>query len=91
MSRQWRRWLDPRDKWGLLSLTTTELRDRLPQLTHLTPAEQQVLLQIAEATDQVIYAGRDLPQERIDALTGQLLLILEAEYQRRDKALKARK
>ena len=84
MSRLWRQWLDPQENWGLLTLTTTELRQRLPLLSHLLERDREVLIEISEATDQVIYAGKDLGLGRIQEMIKQLMPILQQEYKRRD-------
>lgn len=87
LSRLWRQWLDPEEEWSLLSLTTTEMQQRLPEIYTLTEAQREHLLAIAQASDQTIYAGRNLSRENIDHLITHLLPILEQEYRRRKLAI----
>lgn len=87
LSRLWRQWLDPEEKWSLLSLTTTEMQQRLPQIPTLSDAQREHLLSIAQASDQAIYAGRNLSKEKIEHQITHLLPILEQEYRRRYQAI----
>ncbi len=87
LSHIWRHWMDSTEEWGLLSLTTTELSQKLPSLSHLTEAERHSLLEASRATDKVIYAGRNLKKAEIKRIIEDIIPVLHQEYLRRDQAI----
>lgn len=90
LSRLWKHWMDPEDRFGLPSMTTTELESRLPQLTHLTPGQRAILLQASRDADRTIYAGQQLDRPTISQLIHSLIEVMQIEYKRRDKLVRRR-
>jgi len=90
LSRLWKHWMDPEDRYGLPSMTTTELESRLPQLTHLTPGQRAILLQASRDADRTIYAGQQLDRPTISQLIHSLVEVMQIEYKRRDKLVRRR-
>ncbi len=90
LSRLWKHWMDPEDRFGLPSMTTTELESRLPQLAHLTPGQRAILLQASRDADRTIYAGQQLDRPTILQLIHSLVEVMQIEYKRRDKLVRRR-
>jgi hypothetical protein len=88
LSHLWKHWMDPDDRHGLPSMTTTELETRLPQLTHLTPGQRAILLQASRDADRTIYAGQILDRPTISQLILSLVEVMSIEYKRRDKLVR---
>ena len=87
LNHLWKTYLDPKDKIGLRSMTTTELQNNLPLLMYLTRAQKDLLLTSAKMGDQVIYAGEEVPQEELKSLIWDLYEIIDAAYQERREVL----
>ena len=87
----WKSYLSEAECVPLLSMTTTELRDTILQMPHLSMEQQHALLQIAEEGDQVIYAGNELPPQQMERHLRTARQILTLEYRRRKRKLEEKK
>jgi hypothetical protein len=83
----WKGYLTETEQVPLLSMTTTELRETILQMSHLNMEQQHALLQIAEEADQVIYAGAELAPQQLERHLRTARQILTLEYQRRKRKL----
>ncbi len=90
LNRVWKGYLDPRGKYALLSMTTTELIPAVHDLPEIHAAEQDAFLQMARIGDDVIYAGRDLSTEQTLEFGQQIHDLLFDVYQRRVKKVSGR-
>lgn len=90
LNAHWRAYLDPDDTLGLGSMTTTELRTAIPSLMFLSRSQQDVLLEAARATDQVLYASARLDDNRVHDLIRRVWGIMETAYQERRHDLDVR-
>ncbi|RMG75542.1 MAG: hypothetical protein D6722_00780 [Bacteroidetes bacterium] len=83
----WRRYLDPDERLGLASMTTTELQQGVMALTHLSTHQQATLLEAATKADRVLYARLDLPPGEVAPLLRNLAEVLRATYEARRRQL----
>lgn len=88
LSDLWKHWMDPHDRYGLPSMTTTELETRLPQLNHLSPGQRAILLQASRDADRTIYAGQRLDPATIAQHLHNLVEVMQIEYKRRDREMR---
>lgn len=84
----WKSYLDPKDQLHLRSLTTTELKQRVKDLSYLPESQQAVLLEASQLADKVIYAGQAITIVEVNQLTIQLQPIFKQELERRKDAIK---
>jgi len=84
----WKSYLDPKDTYHLRSLTTTELKQRVKDLDHLAPHQQEVLLEASKLADRVIYAGQSIEGVEVNQLAAMLEPIFKQEFERRKEGLR---
>ncbi|GAB4420532.1 MAG: hypothetical protein OHK0039_34240 [Bacteroidia bacterium] len=87
-NRLWKQYIDPEATWHLASLTTTELERQIQRFTFLTRPQQQTLLRLSGAVDEVLYAGHTLSETALQDLLWNLEGIIDATYQARRQALR---
>ncbi len=83
----WKSYVDPREELSLRSLTTTELRAVITQLSYLSAEQQRDLIRIAETADEVIYAGNTEVRFSSEEAIQRIRVVLRKAYEERRKAL----
>lgn len=76
----WKGYADPKNQHALKSLTATELRQTLPQLSYISSDNRQFLLELSQKSDQVIYAGKAVSSEEIQGFFEHVKELLKEVY-----------
>ncbi len=87
LNKVWRSYFDRDWYLALGSMTTTELREALPQLKAVDEDDRALLEKLSHATDMVLYAGRPQNEQETTAMWNEVKRIMTKEYLRRKEAV----
>lgn len=86
LNRIWRNYFDRDWYLALGAMTTSELKEALTRLDVLDDADRKLLESLSEATDMVLYAGRQQPDAQTLIFWEGVRNILHKEFARRKEA-----
>lgn len=86
LNKVWRNYFDRDWYLALGAMTTTELREALPQIQVLDEQDRKTLASLSQQTDLVLYAGELQDAEEMKKLWEEVRRIMLKEYKRRKEA-----
>ncbi|MDX2248662.1 MAG: hypothetical protein SF052_17890 [Bacteroidia bacterium] len=88
LNHLWKKYLDPKDTYALLTKTTTELREDIARIPGFSMEQQKTLIQTAMVGDQVIYAGVVIEKTDIMKMITEIRNVLGYAYERKKRKMK---
>ena len=87
LNKVWRGYFDRDRRYALSALTTTELRIALHALRALDDSDRELLGNLSETSDMVIFAHRQQSSDVASKYFAAVQAVMEKEYRRRKEAI----